>query len=200
MSVRDILLFSDHEKELRRRSEEVRQDSRQIKQVVRDLKDTLRANSDGIGLAAPQVNIHKRVVIVCLDPENTKPWKPGSPKALINPLIVEERNPQKDYDGCLSFPGLYGETVRPHYLRVIGLYENGEPFDRLFEGFNAVLLHHEIDHLDGVLFIDRIETTKDLYTIQENERGEMVKISYDQLLSGYKDSNCLYHHKGKHRL
>jgi len=179
MSVRDILLFSDHEKELRQKSIEVQKISRQIRQVVRDLKETLQADGDGIGLAAPQINIHERVVIVCLDTGIDTSWQPGPPEALINPVIIEESNRQKDFDGCLSFPGIYGETVRPHFLRVTGLSENGQPFNRLFEGFNAVVVHHEIDHLDGVLFIDRIESAKDLYTIRENERGEMVKVPYD---------------------
>ena len=88
---------------------------------------------------------------------------------------VDER---KDFDGCLSFPGLYGETVRPHRLRVVGMNEQGQPFDRLFEGFNAVVVHHEMDHLDGVLFIDRIERPDDLYTTRINECGEMVKVPF----------------------
>ena len=175
MTARQILLFSEREIELRQKSVNVQQINRQVRRLIRDLKETLQANDEGIGLAAPQANIHQRVVIVCLDTENNGEWKPGPPEALINPVIIEESNRQKDFDGCLSFPGVYGETVRPHYLHVTGLSENGQPFDRLFEGFNAVVVHHEIDHLDGVLFIDRIESVNDLYTIRENERGEMVK-------------------------
>ena len=95
---------------------------------------------------------------------------------------------RKDFDGCLSFPGLYGESVRPHRLRVVGINEQGQPFDRLFEGFNAVVVHHEIDHLDGVLFIDRIKSVNDLYTIRENERGEMVRVPYTNIFSEHKNS------------
>jgi len=178
MTVRQILLFSEHENELRKKSENVQQISRQVRRVIRDLKDTLQANDDGIGLAAPQVNIHQRIVVVCLDIKNNGEWQPGPPEALINPQIIEEDNRQKDFDGCLSFPGLYGETKRPHYLRVIGSTEQGQPFDRLFTGFNAVVVHHEIDHLDGVLFIDRIERPDDLYSMQINEHGEMVKVPF----------------------
>lgn len=182
MTARQILLFSEHENELRQKSVNVRQINRQVRQVIRDLKDTLQANDDGIGLAAPQINVHKRVVIVCLDTEKNASWQPGPPEALINPVIIEENNLQKDFDGCLSFPGIYGETVRPHFLRVTGLSETGQPFDRLFEGFNAVVVHHEIDHLDGVLFIDRIESAKDLYSVRENEHGEMIKVPYEEIL------------------
>jgi len=70
MTVRQILLFSEHENELRKKSENVQQISRQVRRVIRDLKDTLQANDDGIGLAAPQVNIHQRIVVVCLDIKN----------------------------------------------------------------------------------------------------------------------------------
>lgn len=178
MSVRDILLFSEHENELRKKSKDVQNITRQVRRVVRDLKDTLQTSDDGVGLAAPQVNIHQRIVIVCLDIENNNEWQPGPAEALINPVIIEESNRQKDFDGCLSFPGIYGETIRPHYLRVTGLSENGQPFDRLFEGFNAVVVHHEIDHLDGVLFIDRIESPDELYTVRKDEYGEMVKVPF----------------------
>jgi peptide deformylase len=95
---------------------------------------------------------------------------------LINPEILEAGDEQKDFDGCLSFPGLYGETVRPHYLRVTGLDEGGVPFHRVFEGFDAVVVHHEIDHLDGTLFIDRISSLDDLYHVRETEDGEIVRV------------------------
>jgi peptide deformylase len=70
----------------------------------------------------------------------------------------------------------YGETSRPHRLRVTGLEEDGKSFNRVYEGFDAVVVHHEIDHLDGVLFIDRIENWDDLYTVWKNERGELVRV------------------------
>lgn len=180
MVARQILLFSEHENELRQKSVNVELINRQVRRVIRDLKDTLQASDDGIGLAAPQINIHQRIVIVCCDTENNGEWKPGPPEVLINPVIIEESNCQKDFDGCLSFPGIYGETVRPHFLRVTGLLEQGQPFDRLFEGFNAVVVHHEIDHLDGVLFIDRIESPDDLYTIRKNEYGEIVRAPFQK--------------------
>jgi peptide deformylase len=89
---------------------------------------------------------------------------------------VEARDRRRDFDGCLSFPGLYGETMRPHYLRVRGLDEAGCPFDEVFEGFDAVVVHHELDHLDGVLLIDRAERPEDLYHVRENEDGELVRV------------------------
>ena len=190
MTIRTILVYPEHQSELRQKSEAVNLNTLQLKQIIEDLQDTLQASEDGIGLAASQVNIHQRVVIVCLGTEADEKWQAGSPEVLINPQIVETSDECKDFDGCLSFPGLYGETVRPHRLRVVGMNEQGQPFDRLFEGFNAVVVHHEIDHLDGVLFIDRIESVNDLYTIRENEGGEMVKVPYADILSRYKNPGC----------
>ena len=66
---------------------------------------------------------------------------------------------------------LFADTIRPHHLRVTGLDEEGKPFDRVFTGFDAVVVHHEIDHLNGVLFIDRVEKFEDLYRLQEDEHG-----------------------------
>jgi len=187
MTIREILVYPEHQSELRQKSEIVNQITLQVKPIIEDLKETLLASDDGIGLAAPQINIHQRVVIVCLGTEADGNWQAGPPETLINPQIVEMSDERKDFDGCLSFPGLYGETVRPHRLRVVGMNEQGQSFDRLFEGFNAVVVHHEMDHLDGVLFIDRIEGVNDLYTIRENERGEMVKAPYTDILSGHEN-------------
>ena len=176
MAVREILVYPQHKTELRRKSDPVIGIKRPVRRLIRDLKDTLQASSDGVGLAAPQINDHQRVVVVCLGSEMEGKWQAGSPVALVNPRIVETDDERKDFDGCLSFPGLYGETKRPHHLRVTGMDEEGQPFDRLFDGFNAVLVHHEIDHLDGVLFIDHIEKLEDLYRLSVNESGELVRI------------------------
>lgn len=176
MAVREILLFPQNEDALRKQSEPVQKFDRDNRLLITDLKDTLNAHSEGIGLAAPQINIHRRVVIVCLGKDVEGEWHAGDPVALVNPQIVEASDERKDFDGCLSFPGLYGETVRPHYLRVVGLDETGKPLDRVFEGFNAVLVHHEVDHLDGVLFTDRIETIEDLYRLSVDEEGQVIRV------------------------
>lgn len=191
MTVRKILVYPEYKSELRQKSEAVNLNAHQLKQIIEDLQDTLQASGDGIGLAAPQINIHQRVVIVCLGAEVDGIWQAGPPQALINPQIVEMSDERKDFDGCLSFPGLYGETVRPHHLRVVGMNEQRQPFDRLIEGFNAVVVHHEIDHLDGVLFIDRIESLNDLYTIHENKRGEMVKVPYTEILRKHENFDSI---------
>lgn len=182
MAVREILIYPQHKTELRQKSDPVLKVNRQVDLLIQDLKDTLKASSDGIGLAAAQINIHQRLVVVCLGTATDGKWLAGPPQALINPHIIEVGDEHKDFDGCLSFPGLYGETVRPHYLHVAGLDEQGQALNWLFEGFNAVVVHHEIDHLEGVLFIDRIQSIEDLYTIHENERGEMARVPFNAKL------------------
>jgi peptide deformylase len=179
MAVREIILYPEDEVALRRASRPVGRVDRHVRDLIRDLKDTLNHHVEGIGLAAPQIDVHRRVVVVQLggrqandDEEGT----PGPPLALIDPHVLEASHEQRDFDGCLSFPGLYGETVRPHYLRVAGLDEAGHPFDRVLEGFDAVVVHHELDHLDGVLFVDHIESIEDLYQMRETEDGEWVRV------------------------
>jgi peptide deformylase len=150
--------------------------NRHTQRPVQDLKDTILSHPDGVGLAAPQINIHQRVIVVRLGARANENGIPDAPIALINPRIIIANEERGDFDGCLSFPGLYGETIRPHYLRVTGLDERGAPFDRVFDDFNAVVVHHEIDHLDGILFIDRIERLEDLYRVHLDENGRPVRV------------------------
>ncbi len=184
MGVRDILLYPERESELRMPSQPVGKLDRSVRRLIVDLKDTLRAHADGIGLAAPQMNDHRRVVLVRLGARNEAGRSAAPPLALIDPVILEARDERMDFDGCLSFPGLFGETKRPHHLRVTGLEETGRPFDRIFEGFDAVVAHHEIDHLDGVLFIDRIARLDDLYRVQFDEEGRGTRLPLSTGLAG----------------
>jgi peptide deformylase len=177
MAVRSVIEYSDHKVALRQKSKAVARVNQKVHRLIQDLKDTLNAGSGGIGLAAPQLNIHKRVVAVCLGLESDGEWQAGPPIALINPEIVEASDERVDFDGCLSFPNLYGETIRPHHLRVTGLDEMGQPLNRVCDSFNAVLVHHEIDHLNGVLFIDRIASPQSLYAVREDEAGNMVRVA-----------------------
>ncbi|MGC9468321.1 MAG: peptide deformylase [Anaerolineae bacterium] len=176
MAVRDIVLYSEGKEILRKKCEPAQRVNKRISRCAQDLVDTLNAHPEGIGLAAPQIGMHHRVVVVRLGGGPGSEQEPDPPLPLINPEIVEAGNEKRDFDGCLSFPGLYGETVRPHYLRVVGLDASGHPFDRIFEGFDAVVVHHELDHLDGVLFIDRVESLEDLYQIQEDEEGNLIRV------------------------
>jgi len=176
MAVKKIIIYPENEAALRKKSEPVRVFNRRTKKLIKNLKDTLATHPEGIGLAAPQINVHQRVVLVRLGGRNEEEREADPPIALINPEIVEAKDPKEDFDGCLSLPGIFGDTVRPHYLRVTGLDEEGVPFDRIFEGFDAVVVHHEIDHLEGILFIDRVDSVQDLYRVGEDEEGKLVRV------------------------
>ena len=165
MAVRPIVLYEDNEAALRRKSEPILDGSSEARQLVSDLKDTLRHHGNGVGLAAPQIGVHRRVIVVCLGGGRGK--KASPPIGIINPVILEVGRELLDLDGCLSFPDLYGKTVRPHFMRLQGLDERGKALEWTLEGFDAVVVHHEVDHLNGVLFIDRVSSPDMLYTDDE---------------------------------
>lgn len=176
MAVVNIVIYGENKTALRKKSKPVKHIDRRIKRLIRDLKDTINNHSDAVGLAAPQINVHSRVVVVRLGCGRDNGAEPGPPITLINPRIIEAGDEKPDFDGCLSFPGLYAETIRPHRLKIAFTNEDGLPFHKTFEGFDAVVVHHEIDHLDGKLFIDRLESMDSLYRMQMDEHGKWVRV------------------------
>lgn len=168
MAVRPIVLYEKNAAALRQKSKSVVDRSDGIPELVADLKDTLLHHGNGIGLAAPQIGVHKRVIVICLGVGHGEKY--GPPLGIINPVILEAGRELPDFDGCLSLPGLYAETVRPHFMRLQGLDERGRTFEWTLEGFDAVVVHHEVDHLNGVLFIDRVSSPDKLDT-EANARG-----------------------------
>ena len=165
MAVRPIVLYKTNEAELRQKSEPIPDGSRRTQKTISDLKDTLLHHGNGVGLAAPQIGVHQRAIVVCFGAGNGK--KPGPPIGILNPVIIEAGRELPDFDGCLSIPGVYAETVRPHFIRLLGLDERGEDFEWTLDGFDAVVVHHEVDHLNGVLFIDRVSSPDKFYTEDE---------------------------------
>ncbi|NLC68022.1 MAG: peptide deformylase [Clostridiaceae bacterium] len=133
---------------LRKRAKEVNVINDRILDLLNDMVETMYENN-GVGLAAPQVGVLKRVIVV--DTENGK----GLYK-LINPGIVHEEGEQCGTEGCLSVPGVFGEVKRPKKVIVEALNEKGEKVRVTGEGLLAVALCHEIDHLDGILFRDKV--------------------------------------------
>ena len=171
MSVRPLVLFKTNEAELRQPSEPALERSKKTKRLVSDLKDTLWHHANGVGLAAPQIGVHQRAIVVRFGAGEGQ--KPGPPLGIINPVILETDRELPDFDGCLSLPGLYAETVRPHFMRLRGLDEYGTALEWTLEGFDAVVVHHEVDHLNGVLFIDRVSVLGRYYT-EDEARGVYV--------------------------
>lgn len=147
--LRQILTYPDPFL-LRKAAPVARVDDR-IRELVRDMFETMYAAS-GIGLAAPQVGVGKRVIVVDVSPVE----KEIAPLALVNPEIVERKGLVEGTEGCLSIPGVEGIVPRAEYVLVRALDPQGQPIQIRAEGLLSRALQHEIDHLDGILFIDRI--------------------------------------------
>lgn len=126
-----------------------------VKALVRDLFDSMKA-AEGVGLAAPQLGILRRVLVVDVSRQQPELL----PISLINPRIVTAEGRVVDEEGCLSFPDLYGQVPRHTKVQVEALDINGVQFTIDAEGFYARALQHEIDHLDGKLFIDYLSPLK----------------------------------------
>ncbi len=124
-----------------------------IRTLIADMLETMYA-APGIGLAATQVDVQKRVVVMDLSDRKNQP------RVFINPTILERQGEEECEEGCLSVPG-YSETVRrAEWVRVSALDRDGEPFEIETGGLLAVCIQHEIDHLDGKLFVDYLSTLK----------------------------------------
>lgn len=128
----------------------------EVRRLVNDMFDTMY-EAEGIGLAAPQVGVSRRVLVV--DVEDTDETR--HVHALVNPVVVQSsRETDRGTEGCLSIPGIEETVTRPARVMVEALSEGGEPVRIEADGLLARALQHEIDHLDGVLFIDRVSSLK----------------------------------------
>jgi peptide deformylase len=125
-----------------------------VRGLVKDMFETMYA-AEGVGLAAPQVGVGRRVIVVDVSPVE----KEHGPMALINPLVVEGKGSVEGKEGCLSLPGVEGMVPRFERIVVTGRNERGEPVRIEASGFLARALQHEIDHLEGILFIDRLSSS-----------------------------------------
>ena len=142
---------------LKKEAEEIDENYEGLEQLIKDMFETLR-KSEGVGLAAPQVGLSIRLAVVDLDIiSDDQPEFKGYFKTYINPYVEETDGAMVPYEeGCLSFPGIHEKVYRHERVRVSWLDENFVEHDEWFEGFPARVLQHEIDHLDGKCFIDRM--------------------------------------------
>jgi peptide deformylase len=142
---------------LRRRADEIGAPDEALSRLIDDMFETMYANK-GIGLAGPQVGVSRRVIVVDVQDES---GKDVGAFALLDPVVVE-RGTQlaKDEEGCLSIPGVSGAVERPYAVVVEGKDREGKPMRIEAEAMLARCLQHEIDHLDGVLFIDHLSPLK----------------------------------------
>lgn len=181
MAVRRVLQYPKDEARLRRKSSEVKRLDAATKNLIRDLKDTL-AGQAGAGLAAPQIGVQQRVALVCFGQDEGE-MQP--PMAIINPVITERGPDVAGFDGCLSIPGLYTwDSMRPSWLVFTARDENWNLITMRVEGADASVVDHEVDHLDGVLFLDRLGKDARLYVPRKDENGEEKLVPLKSVIPG----------------
>ena len=152
MAVLEILEFPDPR--LRTRARPVTQVTEVTRQLIDDMFETMY-DAPGIGLAATQVNVHERILVIDISE------KRDQPQVFINPEITVLDRELGEYDeGCLSVPGFYETVCRPSRVRVTALDRDGKSFTRELDGLLAICLQHEIDHLEGKLFVDYLSPLK----------------------------------------
>jgi len=164
MAVLKILIFPDQR--LRTVAKEVLVIDDEIKTLVSNLLETMY-EGNGIGLSATQVNIHKRILVVDITDEK------DSPLVLINPKIKVLNKEEKIYsEGCLSVPGFFEEVSRPSEINITALNIEGERFTIMATDLLAVAVQHEMDHLDGKIFVDFLSNLK-----RQRIKSKLLKIS-----------------------
>ncbi len=151
MALLPILRYPDPRLHARARPVESVDDA--IRKLVADMAETMY-EAPGIGLAATQVNVDKRVVVIDVSEDRS------GLMVFVNPEIVEKSGEQTCEEGCLSVPGVYEKVTRAQFVRVRALNGRGEPFELEAEGLLAVCIQHEIDHLDGKVFVEYLSQLK----------------------------------------
>lgn len=153
MALLKILVFPDPR--LRTLAEPVMDFDESLKKLSEDMLETMYEGS-GIGLAATQVNVHKRIIVVDISEEK------NSPLILVNPTLKKIINPEKKSysEGCLSVPGFYEELLRPSSVEINASDVNGDEVNIVTEGLLSVVIQHEMDHLDGKMMVDFISNIK----------------------------------------
>lgn len=162
MALLTILEFPDPR--LRTIAEPVEQVDDEVRTLIDDMFETMY-DAPGIGLAATQINVHKRIVVIDLSDDRSEPL------VMINPeyeILTDEHELMQE--GCLSVPGFYENVDRPNRIRLKALDRDGQPFELNAEGLLAVCIQHELDHLNGKLFVDHISRLK-----RDRIRGKLEK-------------------------
>lgn len=146
MAIRNIR--EDGDEILRKKSREVEVVDDKIREILEDMVETMH-KYNGVGLAAPQIGLLKRLIVIDL-------YDDKGPIKLVNPEIIKEKGTQEVEEGCLSFPNKFAKIIRPEEVTVKALNENGKTVKISAKGLLSQALSHEIDHLNGILFVDKI--------------------------------------------
>jgi peptide deformylase len=171
LSVREIVTLGDpREPVLHQKSKKIRRVDSYSRQLIEDLIDTLHS-AQGAGLAAPQIGVPLRAIITLVEEKLN---------VVLNPEIVKRSEEESEAEeGCLSIPGWWGPVRRKERVTVRGLSRTGKPMKIKAEGWEARVFQHEIDHLDGILFIDRMDDRSKLHraeTQQEEQELEQEEV------------------------
>ena len=159
MALRQIRILGDPV--LEKKCREVKEMTPRLRELISDMLDTMY-DQEGVGLAAPQVGVLRRIAVVDVG---------EGPIVMINPEILATEGEQTGSEGCLSVPGKAGEVTRPNYVKVRALDQDMQPFETEGTELLARALCHELDHLDGVVYVSKVEG--DLYEVSnEDEEGE----------------------------
>ncbi|MBQ1228886.1 MAG: peptide deformylase [Firmicutes bacterium] len=161
MAIRKIVVEGDEI--LRKKCREVTEVNDRIRETMGDMLETMR-DSMGVGIAAPQVGIMRRMFIAEPEPERVY--------FMINPVILEQSGSQIDNEGCLSVPGMMGEVERPDYIKIEALDLDGNKQVYEFYDFDARVMCHEYDHLDGILYIDKATNIREAVYEEDEEDFE----------------------------
>lgn len=162
MAILKILEFPDTR--LRTIAKPVTEFDAALGKLIDDMIETMY-EADGVGLAATQVDVHKRLVVIDVSEERKAPLVFANPE-----ITVLDDNTREVKEGCLSVPGFYEPVTRPEHVRVRAQDRNGKPFELTPEGLLAVCIQHELDHLNGKLFVDHISALK-----RQRIRGKLEK-------------------------
>lgn len=175
---------------LRQKSEKVHQIDDETKRIIDEMIASSLAWEEehefelSAAMAAPQLGYNKRIIVVREDMSNKDN---ANFVPLINPVVIKtEGKIIEDYEGCLSVPSIYGKVGRPYKARIKAVTENGEEVRLKATGFLARTLLHEIDHLDGILFIDHIKDQTDAF-YKLNNKGDLEPLNYDKYIKNNKD-------------
>ena len=158
MAIRNVVIEGDPI--LRKQCREITEVNDRIKMILEDMLETMRAQY-GVGLAAPQIGVMRRMFVA--EPE------PGRFYYMINPVILEQSGSQSDDEGCLSIPDLIGTVERPEYIKIEATDISGQRQVYEFRDFDARVMCHENDHLNGILYIDKAENIRDVTEVYEEE-------------------------------
>ncbi len=158
------IVREDGDEILRKKSKEVEVVDDKIKQILEDMVETLHYYN-GVGLAGPQIGLLKRLIVIDL-------YDDKGPIKLVNPKIIKQKGEQEVEEGCLSFPNEFAKIIRPAEVVIEALNENGKKIKLKGEGLLAQAISHEIDHLEGILFVDKIIPGSLKYVTPEDEKNK----------------------------